>query len=196
MLKRKKEISLTGSFGTGTVTGNGVRIRSGPGTSYSILTTRDKGAQLEVTGVSGGWYKVAVNGSDAYISSTYLSLSSSSGTSSPSSSVSGTGTVSGMSVRVRSGPGTSYSILGVCDTGDTLSVTGESGDWYQVSYNGSTGYIAGNLVNLLHHKLSTLTTCNTSDMIHVEVEIVELQFCLVVLKLAPCADASTCGIPS
>lgn len=133
--------SADGSFGTGTVTGNGVRIRSGPGTSYSILTTRDKGAQLEVTGVSGGWYKVAVNGSDAYISSTYLSLSSSSGTSSPSSSVSGTGTVSGMSVRVRSGPGTSYSILGVCDTGDTLSVTGESGDWYQVSYNGSTAYV-------------------------------------------------------
>lgn len=129
------------SFGVGVVTGNDVRVRSGPGTSYSVLTTRDKGARLDVTGVSGGWYKVDVGGSVGYISSTYLSLSSAGTSSSSSSAVSGTGTVSGMDVRVRSGPGTSYSILGSCNTGTTLAVTGESGDWYKVSYNGSTGYV-------------------------------------------------------
>lgn len=135
--------SADGSFGTGTVTGNEVRVRSGPGTSYSILKTCDKGTQFNVTGVSGAWYKVDVNGTTGYISSTYLSLSSSSGTSSSgsSSSVSGTGTVSGTDVRVRSGPGTSYSILGTCGTGDTFTVTGESGDWYQISYNGGTAYV-------------------------------------------------------
>lgn len=131
--------SADGSFGTGTVTGNDVRIRSGAGTSYSVLATRDKGDTLAVTGVSGSWYKVDLSGTTGYISSTYLSLGTSSGTT--ASSVSGTGTVNGTGVRLRSGPGTSYAILGSYDTGAAMTVTGESGDWYKVSCNGKSGYI-------------------------------------------------------
>lgn len=141
--------SAEGSFGTGTVTGDDVRIRSGPGTSYDILGTRSKGDSLEVTGVSGGWYKIALNGSDGYISSTYLSFGSSgTSTSTGSSGVSGTGTVTGSGVRLRSGPGTSYSILGSYDAGTSVTVTGESGDWYQVSLNGSDGFIYKSYLSL------------------------------------------------
>lgn len=133
-----------GSFGSGTVTGNAVRIRSGPDTSYSILGTKDKGAQLSVTGVSDNWYKVSYNGSAGYISSSYLKLGSGSSESSGGTSVSalsGTGTISGDYVRMRSGPATTYSILGTYNSGTVMTVTGESGDWYQVSYNGTSGYV-------------------------------------------------------
>ena len=134
--------SADGSFGTGSVTGNDVRLRSGPGTSYDVLGTRSKGETLEVTGVSGSWYKVDLNGSTGYISSTYLSLGSSgSGSGTSSSGASGSGTISGTGVRLRSGAGTSYSILGSYDTGTSVTVTGESGDWYRVSIGGTSGYV-------------------------------------------------------
>ncbi len=133
--------SAEGSFGTGTVTGDDVRLRSGPGTSYDIVGARSKGAKLEVTGVSGAWYKVNADGSTAYIISTYLSLGSSGGTSSSSGSAGTTAVISGTDVRLRSGPGTSYDILGAYNTGTAASLTGEAGDWYRVSINGNEGYV-------------------------------------------------------
>ncbi len=61
-------------FGTGTVTGDGVRIRTGPDTDSDILGYTDSGDSLKVIGVSDDWYKVSYEGSDGYIKSTFLSL--------------------------------------------------------------------------------------------------------------------------
>lgn len=139
--------SAQSAFGTGTVTGNGVRVRSGAGTSYSVLGSVNSGATLSVTGVNGSWYQVSYNGSTGYISGAYLSLSynggssGSGGSGGSGSSVSGTGTINGTYVRMRSGPSTSYSILGTYNTGTVMTVTGSSGDWYKVSYNGAEGYV-------------------------------------------------------
>ena len=139
--------TLDASFGEGTVTGNAVNLRTGPGTDYSIVGSRSKGDTLRVIGVAGSWYKVDLGGSAAYIKSTYLSLASGSagsGQGAASSSVSaasGTGTINGIDVRVRSGPSTSHSILDTVSTGTTMTVTGEEGSWYRVNYNGVEGYV-------------------------------------------------------
>ena len=144
--------SAQGDFGRGTVTGDTVRIRSGPGTSYDILDYVDTGDTLSVTGVSDDWYKVSINGNTGYIRSDYLSLDGGSGTTSASatdaqggsavvSSASGTGTINGTYVRFRSGPSTSSDILGSFDYGDTVTVIGDAGDWYKVTYAGEEGYV-------------------------------------------------------
>ena len=124
-----------------------MNIRSGPSTSDSVVGSRNKGDTLSVTGVSDNWYKVSLNGSTGYIRSDYLSLGSGTGTSSSSSgsssgsSASGTGTINASYVRMRSGPSTSYSILGTYDSGTKMTVNGDDGDWYKVSYNGTDGYV-------------------------------------------------------
>lgn len=131
------------SFGTGTVTGNDVNIRSGPSTNDTVLSSRSKGDELDVTGVSGNWYKVDLSGSAAYIRSDYLSLGSGSGTSSSAadSSAGKTGVINGTYVRLRSGPSTSHAILGTYQPGTSMTVTGEDGDWYKVSCDGQDGYV-------------------------------------------------------
>ena len=43
---------------TGTVTGEGVRIRSGPGTDYNVLTSLSKGSTVTIFGESDGWYRI------------------------------------------------------------------------------------------------------------------------------------------
>lgn len=143
--------SADSAFGTGTIKGTDVRVRSGPGTSYSILGSEDSGKTMSVTGVSGVWYKVSYNGSTGYVHSTYMTLSnggssssgsgSSSGSSSSGSTASGTGTINAYYVRMRSGPSTSYSILGTYNKGTEMTITGSTGDWYKVRYNGTDGYV-------------------------------------------------------
>jgi uncharacterized protein YgiM (DUF1202 family) len=57
------------------VTGNSVRVRSGPGTDYAILSHLNRGAKIDVESISGGWARMTLwSGSDiGYISSKYIS---------------------------------------------------------------------------------------------------------------------------
>ena len=132
------------SSGTGTlkVTGD-VNVRSGPDTTYDILGIARTGDTLTATGlVDGKWYRVSYNGKDGYVNRNYVSVQDFSLVSDQTSKVE---IVS--KANIRSGPGTSYTILGVADVGATLTVTGYTGsNWYEVNYNGETGYVAGNLV--------------------------------------------------
>ena len=129
--------------GTGTVKGSYVNVRSGPSTASSVLGSVNSGKTLPVTGVSGDWYKVTYNGSAAYVNKAYMTLSSggSSASSPAETALSGSGVINGSYVRMRSGPSTSYSILGSYNQGTSMTVTGASGDWYKVSYNGAEGYV-------------------------------------------------------
>ncbi|MBQ8094027.1 MAG: SH3 domain-containing protein [Clostridia bacterium] len=57
------------------VTGNNVRVRSGPGTDYDILSHLNRGDKIDVISTSGGWALMTLwSGSDnGYISTKYIS---------------------------------------------------------------------------------------------------------------------------
>ena len=130
-LKRANEMDA--SFGTGTINGSYVRMRSGASTSSSILGTYNSGTTMTITGVNGAWYKVSYNGTTGYVHSDYVSGG---GADSKAGYIKGTG------VRMRSGASTTSSILGVYNTGTKMTITGESGNWYKVSYSGRDGYVS------------------------------------------------------
>lgn len=120
-------------------TGNDVKVRKGPGTSYSKIGSLDKGDKVTFISKSGSWSKVEYNGQTAYVYSKYLkAASSSSGSSSSSNTMYAT-----TGVRVRSGPGTSYSQLGSLVEDQAVVKTGKSGSWIQIQYNGVTAYVHG-----------------------------------------------------
>ena len=48
---------------------------------------------------------------------------------------------------VRSGPGLEYTIVGKAKKNDTYNVYGVVEDWYQIDYNGTIGYIYGDLAS-------------------------------------------------
>jgi len=48
---------------------------------------------------------------------------------------------------IRSGPGLEYTIVGRAKKDDVYNVYGVVEDWYQVDYNGSVGYIFGDLAS-------------------------------------------------
>lgn len=76
---RDKPSSGGSTSQTGYIKGNDVRLRSGAGTSYSILGTYNNGTPLTITGTSGDWTAVTINGVKGYVNSAYVSTTKTEG---------------------------------------------------------------------------------------------------------------------
>ncbi len=130
---------------TGTVKVSGsLNVRKGPGTSYASVGKLYNGDKVTVTGSTGDWYVISFNGGTGYVSSAYITKGGAQETATPTAkpeSFTGTVKVSG-SLNVRKGPGTSYASIGKLYNGDKVTVTGSSGSWYVISFNGGTGYVS------------------------------------------------------
>lgn len=113
-----------GNAVTGTVTAvGGLRVRSGAGVSYAIVRTIAKGTKVTITDTkavgSVTWGKIA----DGWISMEYVKLDSTGSTDKPAVTTQ-TGTVKvSDSLRVRSGPGTSYAVCGYLNNGNKVQIT-------------------------------------------------------------------------
>jgi mannosyl-glycoprotein endo-beta-N-acetylglucosaminidase len=125
----------------------GARLRSGPGTSYSVLTSLAKGTEVRFLadgGTANGyrWYKVRVlaTGKEGFMASNLLSAPGSSPGSDPV--IVGTATTTA-TVNLRSGPSTGHQVLRVVASGATVQVSStiQSGFRYVV-HNGLAGWIA------------------------------------------------------
>lgn len=135
------------------VNSNNVNIRSGPGTTYSVINSLSTGAAAQVIGgpSSGNgytWYQIQYQTSlTGWIAGTYLTLSSGpSGTFGVNSWI----MLDDPPVNVRSGPGTSYGVTGSLNNNNQpVRVTGTATNaggytWYPiVTLGGFSGYVAG-----------------------------------------------------
>ena len=147
------EVTSTPGSSSGTATivncNSWVNVRSGPSTAYSKIGTAAKGAQYEILGTSGNWYKVQYGSQIGWIYGAYVSTSGGGGT--PSS---GTATIVNCNswVNVRSGPSTAYSKIGTAARGAQYEILGyatsSAGNrWYKVQYGSKVGWIYGQYVS-------------------------------------------------
>ncbi len=63
-----------GELGYGRINGNNVKVRSGPGTGYPILTSGYKGDKAYIIGINNQWFKVIFGEHIGYIRSDYVDL--------------------------------------------------------------------------------------------------------------------------
>ena len=154
---------------SGSVNAMYVRLRSGPSTDHSILGEYNSGTALTVTGSSGDWYAVVINGQSGYMYAQYVTVggeaSGSTASSAPAPAsvpapvaapvisvpdVVDTGNISGYIqgdyVYLRSGPSSYYAIYSILDNGTPLTITGRADDWYAVTVNGQSGYVYSSYV--------------------------------------------------
>lgn len=139
------------SIGTISGAGNGLNVRSGPGSSYEKVASLTNGSKVTILGTENGWYKVDYgNGKTGYVSTDYVKVNSgSSGSSSSSAGSTGTITRAGNGLNVRSGPGSSYEKVASLDNGSKVTILGSENGWYKVDYgNGKTGYVSADYVNV------------------------------------------------
>ena len=139
---------------SGTIKVNGaLNVRSGAGTSYSVIGSLSNGAKVEIVETSGSWYKIKYGSGYGYISKDYVTVSSSSnsgsnnGNSSSTAAQSGTVKANG-GLNVRSGAGTSYSSIGLLSNGAQVEIVETSGTWYKIKYGSGYGYVSKDYVTI------------------------------------------------
>ena len=156
---------------TGVISGDCVRFRTGPSTSYSIINSYNRGKELVILDTSGDWTRCTIDGTTGFVCSKYiqeqtvtisdpgsgttLTVPSTSGSSSSAnesseeaqsaantvSTEAKAGYISGNNVRFRSGPSLSSDIIGEFYFGNGVTITGTSGDWTAIAVDGKTGYV-------------------------------------------------------
>ncbi len=140
--------ALAANDGGGTVNADDVNLRTAAGTSSSVIKTVAEGSPLVVIDRSDSeWYKVWCSGTEGYMSSDYISFSEN------LDADFGTGTIDGTTVRLRSAADYSASTLAYLDTGASLTVTGVSGCWYEVSNGSYSGYVHSDYLALANQVL-------------------------------------------
>ncbi|HBI64875.1 MAG TPA: hypothetical protein DDX51_07160, partial [Clostridiales bacterium] len=127
------------------ITASALNVRSGAGTSYSVIGGLSKGKAASVVGSSNGWYKIKYGGGYGFISSRYTSSAAPSGSSSTPTPTSSTSsktmycTISGLNVR--SGAGMSFASKGNLSKGQAVTVVDTSSYWYKIKFGGGYGYV-------------------------------------------------------
>lgn len=161
---------------TGTVVNvtSNLRVRSGASTSSSTLGYITNGTKVNITGESGNWYQINYNNKVGYVSKDYISVSN---TSSGGNNVSrgdtpannGTttsqyGKVTGVTsnLRVRSAANATSSVLGYLLNGTVVSIVGTTEGWYAINYNGKTGYVSSEYIQLVDSNAGNSTNMSTA----------------------------------
>jgi len=121
--------------------GTTLNVRSGPGIGHAIIGSLSHGDELTVTDENNEWYKLTYDGKTAYVSRAHTTATQPQLPTTPQSKTVYVNTP-GITLNVRSGPSTSYTIIGSLQHGAQVTVTDENNDWYKLTYNGKTGYIS------------------------------------------------------
>ncbi|NMC27778.1 MAG: SH3 domain-containing protein, partial [Syntrophomonadaceae bacterium] len=126
---------------TGMVTGSVVNVRSGPGTQYSVAGSLYKDSEVEVLSQSGEWYKVQFSQVTGWLHQSLLKLG-------PTGDSDIVIIVSKDQVNLRSGPGTSYPIVGEAARGEALTLIDVADAWYKAKTStGKVVYIRADMTS-------------------------------------------------
>lgn len=105
-----------------------VNVRRGPGTKHNAEFALKSGTKMRILGESANWYLIETeDGKTGYISKNYT--------------VSGVKGETTANVNMRKGPAANTPSLGVVPKGTSVTLTGVTGNWTEVTFNGNTGFI-------------------------------------------------------
>lgn len=141
-----------------------LNIRKSASTSSSIITTLKNGTEVKVVGTEGDWYKIySESFGYGYASKSYITIVTSGndsgsnnggnqdnnqGSTTPETTQTGQVINVTTKLNIRSGAGTNYRIVGTVGGNATVTILGQEGSWYKISYNGVTGYVSGSYIKV------------------------------------------------
>ncbi|WP_175415759.1 SH3 domain-containing protein [Acidipropionibacterium jensenii] len=145
-----------------------VRVRASATTASAIVGVLPRGGHVGTRGASvNGWTPVNYQGTNAWISTTYLTRTPSTPTTKPSTPTTNAGSSTGLVyatswVRVRAGASTSSAILGTLQAGNHVGTRGASvNGWTPVNYQGTNAWISSDYLS--RTKPATSTGSNGSS---------------------------------
>ncbi len=135
-------VSGSATAETGTVHGGWLVLRETPSFNGTILASYPSGTVVTVTGKNGSWYSVlTADGKTGYMLGSYLTVSGNAGLSGSYGETAYVTSSNGLNVRLRSGPGTGYSILAAFAPGTRCTILSTGTNWCRIQIGGYSGYM-------------------------------------------------------
>ncbi len=138
------------SITTGMITGDNIALRKTASSSGSLITRLDEGTIVKIleTNVNSEWYRVEAAKRTGYVNRMYVNIDASLA----SYQMSYTGTIINCDteINVRASASTGAKKLGAAKKGEQFTVTQAyaSGAWHAIDFNGTTGYVSADYVEL------------------------------------------------
>ncbi|MGL5646530.1 MAG: SH3 domain-containing protein [Clostridium sp.] len=145
-----------------------LRIRTGATTDSTIIGRLYEGDKVNIVGKDGDWYKIKTSNGTGFVCADYIEILGSGNNNIVNnnennniSKTNGYGEVINIpsTLRVRTSPSLSSGVIGSLQSGQTFKITGQSGNWYKIDYNGQSAYVSSNYVK----KVDSLNNNNTSN---------------------------------
>ena len=142
--------SGTIAWGAANVSGDNVRIRSGPGLTHdTIANVSLNEIVVIIRRTNSDWHEINYNGTTGYMSTQFLDRRR------EAANFSKKGSISGNSVNMREKPNTNSSVLSSHNTGVEMNIIGINNGWYKVTHNNQTGYIRSDLMTIISQSSSS-----------------------------------------
>lgn len=123
-----------------TITASNLNVRGGPGLSYSVVSKVNKGEKYPILTQEGDWIKIGLSaGREGWVAEWFTSKVTTSNDVNPSAT---TGIVTADSLRVRTGPGTSYSLAGSLTNGETVTIVESTGNSIKIKSTSVEGWVS------------------------------------------------------
>lgn len=136
------------------VTADALNVRSGPGTSYGVITTVSYNTVVTASESRAGWTKISANGTSGWVSNDYLSeVTETNPTPTPpptdnnGSAVNKDGIVTADVLNVRSGAGTNYAVIDALSKNTKVTVVEESNGWCKIKLGNSYGWASSDYIS-------------------------------------------------
>ena len=139
-----------------------LNLRTGPGTSFAVVTVLPVNAIVTLTGqTESGFRSVTWGGFSGWVSSTYLNLGD--GRPDPPDPIPDTNGMTTANLNLRTGPGTSFTVIRVMSSGSRVVLAGqESNGFLSLSFNGQSGWASEDFLVIDGAAPAPIDTTNTT----------------------------------
>ena len=114
-----------------------VNVREKATSNSKLIGVAQKGTTYKVLGTSGSWVKIDYDGKEGFVYKSYIRVTEA------EESIEGkTATIDCKTqVNVRAKATKDSKLLGKAKKGETFKITGKSGNWIKIDFNGKTGFV-------------------------------------------------------
>lgn len=141
--------------GQGTITGDSVRVRFGPGTTFQTVSTLSKGTPVDIMEKNENWVQIKKGDIEGWVAADYIQLPSSSAENKVNQDVkeeSGknlkTGFVMVDNLNVRSEPSKNSASLGKLNKSASVTVYQINNEWAEINFQGKKGWVAESYIEI------------------------------------------------
>jgi N-acetylmuramoyl-L-alanine amidase len=122
-------------------TGDGLRIRKGPGTNFQVIGSVNKGDILQFKEKSENWVRISFKQYEGWVHSDYLKgIPSEANTENKKEGIKN-GVVNATSLNVRVSPSLNGLVIGQVTKNDKVDVFSEESDWYEIRFGNKMGWV-------------------------------------------------------